>query len=192
MSSAVSNSEKQSVFKGIIIPLLTLLLVIAITVVLFLWRERVAELGNYGYLSAFLVSLVANATIILPMPGLLILMALGTIFNPFLVALVGAVGGAMGEMSGYLAGCSGRGVLSKNRWYARAEYWMKQKRGFVVIFLFALLPVLPLDVAGMVAGVLRYPVWKFLLACFLGKVVFYVAMIWGGVRGWEFLLRYFG
>jgi membrane protein YqaA with SNARE-associated domain len=175
-----------------IVPLLTLLLAIGITVVLFLYRDRVAVLGNFAYLSAFLISLVANATVILPMPGLAILMGLGVTFNPVLVGLAGAVGGAIGEMTGYMIGYSGRGVVSNRRAYARAEGWMGKRRGFLVVFLFALLPILPLDVAGMVAGILRYPVWKFLLASFLGKGVLYVALIYTGAWGWEMLSRFFG
>ncbi len=40
----------------------------------------------------------------------------------------------------------------------------------------------------MVAGVLRYALWKFLLACFLGKALLYIAMIQTGAWGWEALV----
>jgi membrane protein YqaA with SNARE-associated domain len=174
-----------------LISLSTILLVIAITVALFIYRERVAELRGYGYLGAFLISLVANATIILPMPGLLILIALGAALNPFLVAVAGAAGGTLGEITGYALGRSGRGITSENKWYIRIEGWMKKKRGFLVIFLFALLPVLPLDVAGLVAGVSRYSIWKFFVACFLGKLILYFVIIQTGTWGWDALLRFF-
>ncbi len=196
MSNIISHSKQAEVKKGEglrkkVIPILTVLLVVAITAALFLYRDRVAELGNYGYLGAFLISLVANATIILPMPGLLLLIGLGTVCNPILVGLVGAVGGAIGELTGYTAGRSGRGLAGREKMYTRAENWMR-KRGFVTIFLFSLLPILPLDVAGMVAGALRFPVWKFLLACFLGKALLYIVLIQTGAWGWEAVLRYLG
>ena len=70
-----------------VIPLLMIFLVIAITVVLFVYQDKVAELGNYGYLSAFLISLVTNASVILPMPGFLILISLAATFNLVLVGL---------------------------------------------------------------------------------------------------------
>ncbi len=195
MGSIIDNNKQAEVgkrewLKHRFIPLLTLLLVVAITVVLFIYRDRVAELSNYGYLGAFIISLVANATIILPVPGLLLLFALGAIFNPILVGLVGAVGGAIGETTGYILGYSGRGVARGSKIYVRAEGWMR-RRGFVTIFLFSLLPFLPLDVAGMAAGVLRFPFWKFLLACFLGKALLYIVLIKTGVWGWEVVLRYF-
>ncbi|MFC1991280.1 VTT domain-containing protein [Chloroflexota bacterium] len=182
---------KPGKLKGTVLPVLTILLVIAITVTLFLFRDKVAALENYGYLGAFLISLVANATIILPMPGLLILIALGAVSNPILVGLIGAAGGAIGEITGYTAGRSGRGLTGGKKMYDRAENWMR-KRGFITIFLFSLLPFLPLDIAGMVGGVLRYSLWKFLLACFLGKALLYIVMIQTGAWGWEALLRYLG
>ena len=192
----MSNNKQAEVRKGkwlkkSFVPLLTLLLVIAITVVLFLYRDRVSEFEELGYLGAFLISLVANATIILPMPGLLLLVALGAAFNPVLVGLVGAVGGAIGELSGYIAGYSGRGIARSNKWFVRAERWMR-RWGTLTIFVFSLVPLLPFDAAGMVAGVLRFPIWKFLLACFLGKALLYIVMALSGAWGWDTLLRYFG
>jgi len=183
--------EGQRKLSRVVLPVITILLVITITVALFLFRDKVAALGNYGYLGAFLVSLVANATIILPMPGLLILIGLGAASNPILVGLIGAFGGAIGEMTGYMAGRSGRGLTGRKKMYARAEEWMK-KRGFITIFLFSLLPILPLDVAGMVGGVLRYSIWRFFLACFLGKALLYIILIQTGTWGWEALLSYLG
>ena len=75
ISSIVNNGRPAEARKGgrlrdKIIPLLMLLLVIGATAILFIYRARLAELGHYGYLGAFLISLIANATIILPMPGL--------------------------------------------------------------------------------------------------------------------------
>lgn len=177
------------------IPLLTLLLVIAITAVLFLFAqrypERVAEFENYGYLGAFLISLVSNATIIVPMPAMLLLFAIGAVLNPILVGLIGAGAGAIGELTSYVAGYSGRAVALNTRWYTRAERWMR-RWGTMTIFVFSLVPLLPFDIAGMVAGVLRFSLWKFWLACFLGKALLYTGMALAGAWGWEVVLRYFG
>ena len=175
--------------KKSLVPLLILLLVIGITFLLFLYRDRVSELENFGYLGAFLISLVSNATIFLPMPSLLLLFALGAAFNPILVGLVGAIGGAIGELSGYVAGRSGRGIARNNRWFTRAERWMR-RWGTLTVFVFSLVPVLPIDAAGVAAGVLHFPIRKFLVACFLGKSLLYVAMTLFGAWGWEALLRY--
>ncbi len=184
--------EKRAGLKKKVIPLLTLLLVIAITVTLFLFFPRdpakVEEFQNYGYLGAFLISLVSNATIILPMPGFLLIFALGATFNPILVGLAGATGGTMGEMTCYMLGYSGRGVVQNRRLYDKSVQWLK-KWGVLTIFVFAATP-LPFDVMGMVAGLLRYPFWKFFLACWFGKTLKYVGIALAGALGWEIVLRY--
>ncbi len=188
MSNTISNSKQAEMKKrGSVIPLLTILLVIAITVALFFYRDRVAELGNYGYLGAFLVSLVSNATIILPMPGFLLVFALGAAFNPILVGLAGAIGGTMGEMTCYMLGYSGRGVVQDKRVYDKLARWL-QKWGVLTIFSFAATPA-PFDLMGMVAGLLRYPFWKFFLACLCGKILKYVGIAVAGALGWEAVSR---
>ncbi len=191
----ISSNNQAKVGKGEwlrkhAVPLLMLLLVIAITVGLFLYRGQVAKLGNYGYLGAFVISLVANATIILPMPGFLLLFALGAVLNPLLVGLAGGTGGTLGEMTSYLLGFSGRGVVQNRKWYDRAVRWLK-RWGVGAIFVFAAFP-LPLDVLGMVAGLLRFPFWKFFLACWLGKTVKYMSIALAGAWGFEAILRFFG
>ena len=206
MNNPVDNSEQAEVEKrgGLrekVAPLLTLLLVIAISVGLFLFaREpgRVAELKNYGYVGAFLISLIGNATVLLPVAVLPILSAIGVVLypvtgpvGPIVVALAGGVGAGIGEMSGYMLGYSGRGVVSKNKLYLRMVEWMK-RWGVLAIFVLAAFPFF-FDVAGMAAGVLRLPLWKFILTCWLGRSLNYVVFTFlVAVWGWEAWLRYFG
>lgn len=169
--------------------LITLPPLIAVMVVLFIYREWMVELGNWGYLGAFLIGLIGNATVVLPMPSLVLLFALGATFNPALIGLAGATGGTIGELSGYLLGYSGTAFIRNTRLYLRAEGWMK-KLGSVAIFLFALVPFLHFDLAGIAAGVLRFPVWKFLLACWLGKTILYIGLAYASQWGWDVIQRF--
>ena len=177
------------------IPLLILILVLAITIALFLFflqnPEKIKEFEKYGYPGAFLISLVSSATVILPAPGILLVIAIGVTLNSVLVGLISAVGGSIGEMTGYMLGHSGRGFARSNKILVRAEEWMR-RRGFVTVFLFSLIPLLPFDVVGVVSGALRFPIWKFLLACFLGKTLLFIVLIQTGAWGWDALLRYIG
>jgi uncharacterized membrane protein YdjX (TVP38/TMEM64 family) len=172
--------------KGKVIPVLSVLFVVAITVALFIFRDRVSELGNLGYLGAFLVSLVGNATVVLPVPTFVLIFAFGAAFNPFLVGLVTGLGGTIGEMTCYLLGFSGRGVVENRQLYDRAVRWL-QKWGALTVFVFALTPS-PFDVMGMVAGLLRYPFWKFFLATLCGKIIKYIVFALAGAWGWEFMM----
>jgi len=173
-----------------VVPLLIILLVIAITVGIFLYRAKVAELEGYGYLGAFLVSVVSNATIVLPVPGIIIILALGAALPPVLVGLAAGIGAGIGEMTAYMLGISGRGLVENRRLYDRLVGWLN-KWGVLTVFIFALTP-LPFDPLGIVAGILRFPLWKFFIACWLGKTIQNIIIAYAGLYGWELVLPYLG
>ena len=165
-----------------LVRILALVFVISLTVILLLNRNRVSQLAGFGYPGIFLVSMLTNATIILPLPGVLITSAMGAVFNPFWVALAAGTGAAMGELSGYLAGFSGQGVAAKAPVYITLEGWIKRFGG-PAIFLLALVPNPLFDVGGMIAGALRMPMPRFLFWCILGKVLKMLAFAYGGSFG---------
>jgi membrane protein YqaA with SNARE-associated domain len=174
--------------------ILLLVLVLAVTAAIFVFRDRVANLAGYGYLGAFLISLLSSATIILPIPGIAVIFALGATYDPYLVGLAAGAGSALGELSGYMAGYSGQGVFKKSRTYLRMEGWMK-RRGWLVIFVLAFVPNPIFDLAGAAAGILKYPAWKFLFFCFLGKTPRSILVAFAGAWALEgvlkFIQRYF-
>ena len=205
MNKTISNDKQAGVGKGNrlkrkLIPLLTLLLVIAISVVLFFCGrnpEIVAELKSYGYLGAFLISLIGNATILLPGIVLPILSGLSIVLypaaglvGPVMVGLAGGAGAAIGEIVGYMAGYSGRGIVQNSRMYNRLVDWVR-RWGAIAIFIFTLVPLF-FDLVGLAAGVLRFPLWKFVLICWLGRTLLYVVFVVLAAWGWETVLRYLG
>lgn len=143
---------------------------IAITAAIFVFADRIRGLGQYGYPGVFLVSLIGNATLILPAPYYLVVGALGAALNPLLLGIIAGLGASLGELTGYLAGIGGRAVIENRATYVRIERWMR-KSGMLVIFGLAAIPNPLFDVGGISAGALRMPVWKFLLACWAGKAV---------------------
>jgi len=205
MNKIISNDKQAGVGKGNrlkrkLIPLLTLLLVIAISVVLFFCGrnpEIVAELKSYGYLGAFLISLIGNATVLLPgivlpiLSGLSIVLYPGAgLVGPVMVGLAGGAGAAIGEIVGYMAGYSGRGIVQNSRMYNRLVDWVR-RWGAIAIFIFTLVPLF-FDLVGLAAGVLRFPLWKFVLICWLGRTLLYVVFVVLSAWGWETVLRYLG
>jgi membrane protein YqaA with SNARE-associated domain len=143
---------------------------VGLTVFIVAFRDRVGWLEEYGYLGAFIISALASATIVLPAPGWLSVMALAGVLNPFWVGVSSALGGTLGEMNGYLLGCGGRAAVEKTRGYARVEGWMK-RWGSWTIFVLAVIPNPLFDVAGMASGALRFPLWKFILFGGAGRVL---------------------
>ena len=174
--------------RGRVIPILALCFVVVISVGIFLYYDRIAQLGYYGYPSVFLISMVWNSTVIYPIPSFWIYYPLGSVFFPPLLGLAGGAGAAVGELTGYMAGYSGRGILQRQRGYARAERWVK-RWGAPIIFGFNIVPFFPFDLVGIAAGALRYPLWKFFLLCLAGRSISYgfVAMVgagWIQLPGW--------
>ena len=171
-----------------LVRVLTALLVVATLVVALIFRDHLEELEQYGYVAVFLVGLVSNATLILPVPGLAVSSVLGSVFNPWIVGLVAGVGQALGELTGYMAGYSGQTWVDEHPRYRQLVMWMQQY-GVFTIFLLALLPNPLFDIAGMVAGVLRVGVWRFLLSCAAGKVIKNVAFALAGYYGIDTLFQ---
>ncbi len=161
--------------------IVALVFVIGLTVALYLNRNRVQELEGLGYPGIFLISLLSNATLILPVPGLLVTSAMGAVFNPFWVAIAAGTGAAFGELSGYMAGYSGQGVVEKSKWQPKVEQWMR-KYGPATVLVLAIVPNPLFDIAGLTAGMLKMPLLKFLFWCMLGKIIKMMAFAYGG--GW--------
>lgn len=139
----------------------------------------VERVGNYGYLGVFLVTLITTGAFVLPIPYLAVIFRAGTFLNPVAVAVVAGLAAACGEMTGYLLGLSGRELVAGNRWRLAAERWMA-RYGFASIVLLSFIPNPFFDAAGIAAGALRYPAWRFALACFLGKTAKFLLVALGG------------
>ena len=63
-----------------IIRAVVLLAVIALTAVLVIYRDQIQTLQAYGYPGIFLFSILANATILVPIPGVIFTSAMGAVF----------------------------------------------------------------------------------------------------------------
>ena len=140
----------------------------AITIGIVAFRNELKGLAGYGYAGVFLVSVLSNATVVFPVPGLAVVFAGGGVLNPLLVGLVAGMGEPLGELTGYLAGYGGRAAVQGGGRFERLQAWM-ERRGFLTLFLLSAIPNPLFDLAGIAAGMLRFPLAKFLLACWLGK-----------------------
>jgi membrane protein YqaA with SNARE-associated domain len=172
-----------------IVRILVLVGVVAFITTLFVFRSQVKALENYGYLGIFLISIAANATIIIPLPGVAFTTAMGAIFNPLGVAVAAGLGAAIGELSGYLAGFSGQGVVERASLYNRLMEWMKehQNLAYLMIAVLAFIPNPLFDLAGMVSGALKLPLWKFLVACVIGKILKMTIFAFAGFYSFGFI-----
>ena len=132
-------------------------------------QEPLSGLGDWGYAGAFVAMVVNNATIVLPAAGHAIIVLLSPSLDPFLLGIVGGVGAALGELTGYVLGVTGRRVVSVENLERRVRRIPRRFFG-PALFLFAATP-LPFDVVGILAGTVRYPIWAFLAWVGAGKIV---------------------
>jgi uncharacterized membrane protein YdjX (TVP38/TMEM64 family) len=167
-----SNAKlvKKSSLRLNILRILALLAVIGISVYIFTIRDQAERLSAYGYPGIFIISILANATILLPAPGVAVVFAMGSVFNPFFVGVVAGTGAAIGEISAYMAGFSGQGVIENIKLYDRVTSWMQHYGAFTILLL-AAIPNPFFDLAGMAAGALKMPVQKFVFWCVIGKII---------------------
>ncbi|MCA2000475.1 MAG: VTT domain-containing protein [Chloroflexi bacterium] len=168
--SNLHSSKRENKIGVTLLRVAALAVVVGITVYVYSVRERVDEFAAYGYPGIFIITLMANATVILPAPGVAVVFAMGNVFNPPLVALAAGSGGAIGELSGYLAGFSGQAVVENSKAYNRVQPWI-QKYGAWAILALSAIPNPFFDLAGIAAGVAKIPLWKFLLFCWVGQLI---------------------
>jgi uncharacterized membrane protein YdjX (TVP38/TMEM64 family) len=171
--SAQQATKKTSVRSSrvtTVLRVLALLAVIGITLFIFSIRDRVDDFKEYGYVGIFFVAMLANATVFIPAPGIAIIYAMGAIFNPIYVGLAAGTGGAIGELSGYLAGFSGQGIVESTDVYTRIKPWVEKYGGWA-IFVLSAIPNPLFDVAGFAAGIAKMKIRTFLFSVWIGQLI---------------------
>lgn len=130
-------------------------------------------INNFSYFGVFVSSMITSASIVLPLPSQLpIVLAVVLNLNPILTSALAGAGSMIGEMIGYGIGLVGgktagaifkkhKGiVVTLRKYYHKYAFWVI----LVTAFLF-----FPFDLVGILSGMSRYDIKKFLIAGFIGK-----------------------
>lgn len=133
-----------------------------------------------GYLGAFLISVFANATIFFPIPYAISVYTLGTILDPPFLGIICGLGAALGELTAYALGFVGRKLIDA-KYGHKLKYAMKLlgRYGVFAIFIFSATPM-PVDLIMIPIGMLRYNLFRAMVACLLGKTVMCVSLAYAG------------
>jgi membrane protein YqaA with SNARE-associated domain len=196
MSEIAENTDKEAEKSGQsfgLVHVLALLAALAVTIGIpvFLPPDFVERFEGLVYLGAFLAMLISSATVILPVPGIILVFTFGARFNPLLVGLAAGPGAALGEMTGYLAGYGASAIVDNTAMYERISRWVGGRYGLAVIALLAFIPNPVFDMAGMVAGSLRIKWWQFLVAATIGKTARSILIAYGGAYGMDWVEQLF-
>ncbi|MGQ9903357.1 MAG: YqaA family protein [Anaerolineae bacterium] len=155
------------------------------------FREEIQSFGKAGLIGLFVLSILGNATLIIPAPAFMFACAAGTVFSPVGVGIVAGLGAALGELTGYLAGYGGTGIIPRGRLYQSMQAFI-QRHGMLAIFLLTAIPNPIFDVGGILAGVTRMPVWQFVISAWAGKAIRLGILAFVCLSGTPWLRQLFG
>lgn len=135
-------------------------------------KDFLARLNELVYVGAFLLTLIANSTVIVPLPyNAIILAMIQAAPIPWLIALLAAIGSAIGEMTGYLVGKAGGEVIKDTKFTRWLYAQMKNKwRAPIAIFLVALPPNPAFGLVGIISGAVNLRIVIFTTAVFTGRL----------------------
>ena len=144
---------------------------------------------TYGYIGVFLASFIGSASIIFPIPYLILFYYIGAsrILDPIIVSLSGGLGATFGEFILYVVGLGGRKIISENT-IKNVEFFKRalDRYGPIIIFIFAATP-LPDDIIYPTLGIMKYDVSKTFLACFFGKTLLTAFVVFSGYYSYEYI-----
>jgi membrane protein YqaA with SNARE-associated domain len=170
----------------VIIAVAGVALLIALNVAVYLAPIDYQALTSFAYIGAFLVCLLANALVAIPIPYIPIIAHIGaTADSAAIVVALGALGSVLGESVAFLIGRAEQGLVSERPIYRRLHR-LAERKWLSGLFLFALaVPLNPLfDVAGLAAGAVGMRYRVFFVAVFAARILRLALIVWlGAVLG---------
>lgn len=168
--------KKQNQLKKLLTSKAGIILIFVITAIFiflpFFFKFGINDFKNLGILGIFFLNLLSSAALFFPAPVFLSVGVGGAYFNPILVALVASVGSSLGEGIGFLFGDTGGKIidLKKRKVLYFIFHTLFKSYGTLLIFLFSLVPNPFIDGIGIFAGAANYPLKKFIIIVFLGRL----------------------
>jgi len=164
--------------------------------VVYYW-EYVQELKHWGYLGAFIISILGSATIGVPIPMLAVQFALGGVLNPAFVGLASGLGETAGAVTIYMTGYGGGAALANSKHgkiqaaFERLTHWM-ERRGSLTLFILSSVVNPFFYPAALTAGALRFGIKRYLIICWVGKTIKGFTVAFAGYWGLRGILRMLG
>jgi membrane protein DedA with SNARE-associated domain len=178
---------------------------VVVTILMFVaiiyFDDQIREMKEWGYVGAFVISILGGSTIIVPVPGLAVMVALASALeNAWQVALLGFAGVA-GEMIGavliYMTGHGAGKAISNNKHGAIQRAYDKmldliRRRGGWALFAVAAIINPFYYPAAFACGALRMEIKKYLIISLLGKIIKVMSVVYIGYFGLKGILRAIG
>ena len=191
------KSVKWAYFLGIFGLIATILMVIAVIY----YKDELNSLQHWGYLGAFIISILGGATIIIPVPMLAVVFALGgAMDHPWQVAMVGlsaALGELIGALTIYMTGHgAGRAIVESRHGKIQRAYekllGLMERKGPIVLFIVASVINPFFYPAALAAGALRFGLMKYSVIVLAGKLIKCMTIVFAGYWGLKGIFRAIG
>ena len=153
-----------------LLEILFLVLVIVFSILIFVFRDKIGQVSNVNYFALFILCFIANSTVFLPAPSLMIAASYALLLNPFYVSLVAALGSTLGEYVGYAFGAVTKDISPKVL-NGLEKFISKIHNQFLLVFILAVLPLPLFYFVGVYSGSTKMNMLKFFIACYLGKFI---------------------
>jgi membrane protein YqaA with SNARE-associated domain len=195
------NRSRRSIRLAYIIGIGGLVVTILMIVAIVYFKDDIARLKTYGYLGAFIISLLGGATIIIPVPMLAVVFALGGVMtSPWQVALLGlsaAAGEVIGALGIYMTGHgAGRAIMNSKHGRIQATYErilnLMERRGPIVLFALASVINPFFYPAALACGVLRFGLKRYIPIVLAGKTIKCMTVVYAGYFGLKGLFHAIG
>lgn len=152
-----------------IIGIISMVIVVAVIILSFVYRNVIEKYAAVSYLGVFVACIASTSTILLPAPGIIVVLRYAQIFNPVVIIIIGGIGTAIGEMIGYLFGWSGKELFRINT-SKRLFSWFT-KHPYTMVFVFSVIPLPIFDIVGICAGATKMNPVRFFSICAIGKTI---------------------
>ena len=181
-----------------IIGIIGIILTIVMAAAIVYFGDALRALKGFGYVGAFFISILGGATIIIPVPMLAVVFALGKVMeHTWLVGLSAALGELVGALTIYMTGHgAGRAISSSKHGRIQSSYermlGLMERRGPLTLFIVASVVNPFFYPAALAAGALRFGLKKYILIVFAGKVIKCMTVVYAGYFGLKGLFHAIG
>jgi len=163
-----------------------IILTLAMAAAIIVFDEEVKGLQQYGYVGAFFISILGGATVIIPVPMLAVVFALGGVMPyPWLVALSAALGELIGALIIYMTGQgAGRAIGGSKHGRIQKAYdkmlGLMERRGAITLFVVTSIVNPFFYPAAFACGALRFGLKKYIPIVLVGKVIKCMTIVYLG------------
>jgi membrane protein DedA with SNARE-associated domain len=199
--TGAEQTDKKSAGRSYALAILGSVLTVLMVAAIIYFNDKLREMQQWGYIGAFIISILGGATVIVPVPMLPVVFALGgAMGNLWQVALMGlsaAAGEVIGGLTIYMTGQgAGRAMsISKNTRIQRAYERMLDfigRRGAIALFLVTFIVNPFFYPAAFACGALRMGLKKFIPVVIIGKTIKCMTVVYAGYFGLKGLFHALG